>query len=280
MLTLVGALATLILAGCSLTPGSAHARIALAPAVTVDAPASLEGSLSGGTAVTLTGDHLSDIASVTVGGRVATIVSRSADHVVLMTPPSLDWTPNRTELLVATDAAGATLAEFGFTYRATTAVDNQLAYAFAHWNDYNLAAYGDFNVWGGDCMNFVSQTLVARGWTPTSDWFNDAQEDWAPAFVHVPSFDEWLASHPEYGAVKFSHTERAAAKVGDLVVFDWDADGSLDHVQVISAITGEGDSMRIAMVGHNLDTMYRDLDGALATQGGPNAMAWIWSIPA
>ena len=245
MLTIVGALATLTLAGCSLTPGSAHARVALAPAVTVDAPAVVEGSLSGGTGVTLTGAHLSDIASVTLGGRVALIVSRSADHIEFMTPPSLDWAPDRAEPLVVTDAAGATVAEFDFTYRAMTAVDRQLGYAFAHWNDYNLGDYGDFNLWGGDCMNFASQTLVARGWTPTTDWFNDAQEDWAPAFVHVPSFDEWLASHPEYGAVKFAHTDRAAA-----------------------------------MVGHNLDTMYRDLDGALATQGGPNAMAWIWSIPA
>lgn len=43
MLTVVGALATLTLAGFSLTPGSAHARVALAPAVTVEAPAMVEG---------------------------------------------------------------------------------------------------------------------------------------------------------------------------------------------------------------------------------------------
>jgi hypothetical protein len=33
------------------------------------------------------------------------------------------------------------------------------------------------------------------------------------------------------------------------------------------------------MVGHNRDTTYRDLDGALFEQGTHRAQAWIWSIP-
>lgn len=270
------ALAALCLTGCSMMP-VASARLALAPVVVGVAVSQLEGSLSGGTVVEVTGEHLAEVTEVTIDGRAAEIVDRSASTIQVMSPPSVDWHPGSVPLLVHVEEE--VIASFDFVYTATTAVDRQLAYAFAHWNDYNLAQYGDFNVWGGDCMNFVSQTLVARGWAPTADWFNDAQEDWAPAFVHVPSFDDWLTAHPEYGAVKLAHTDRSVAKVGDIVVFDWDADGSLDHAQVISDVHGTGDSIRIAMVGHNLDTTYRDLDAALATQGGPDAQAWIWSIP-
>ena len=271
------ALAALCLTGCSMVP-DASTRLAFAPVVVGVAVSQLEGSLSGGTVLKVTGEHLAEVTEVAIGGRAAEIVDRSASTIQVVSPPSVDWHPGRTApLLVLVEEE--VIASFDFVYNATTAVDRQLAYAFAHWNDYNLAQYGDFNVWGGDCMNFVSQTLVARGWTPTADWFNDAQEDWAPAFVHVPSFDDWLTAHPEYGAVKVAHTDRSAAKVGDIVVLDWDADGSLDHAQVISDIHGTGDSIRIAMVGHNLDTSYRDLDAALATQGGPDAQAWIWSIP-
>lgn len=273
------AAAVLLLAGCAQSTPSAAARLALSPQGSVTSTSPLTGSLSGGTVVDLTGHHLADVATVTIGGQPAPIVERSAAAIRLTTPASLHWQPGRVEPFVVRDGSGSIVASFDFVYESTTAVDRQLAYAFRHWNDYNLNQYGDFNVWGGDCMNFVSQTLVARGWTPTADWFNDAQEEWAPAFVHVPSFDDWLAAHPEYGAVKLAHTERSAAAIGDVVVFDWDADGSLDHAQIISDIHGSGDSIRIAMVGHNLDTSYRDLDAALATQGGPDAQAWIWSIP-
>ena len=129
-------------------------------------------------------------------------------------------------------------------------------------------------------MDFVSQTLVARGWAPTDEWYNDAQEDWAPAFVDVPSFDEWLSEHPEYGAVRLPMSARDQLKIGDIVMMDWDGDGSLDHAQIVSGILHIDGMTHILMVGHDIDTDYRDLDASLLTEGMPGATAYFWSLPA
>lgn len=236
------------------------------------------GSLSGGAELTLTGASLSAVSDVRFGTAEAQIVERSNGALTVRVPHADDWAAGEVAVIIEHD--GGSRQAGSWTYRVETPVDRQLEYAFRHWDDYNTVAFGDFNAWGGDCMNFVSQTLLARGWAFTEDWYNLAQEDWSDAFVHVPSFDAWLAAHPEYGAVRHTVDEgRELAKPGDVVVFDWDGDGSLDHAQVVSSIHGEGAETRIAMVGHNRDTTYRDLDGALFEQGTHRAQAWIWSIP-
>lgn len=50
----------------------------------------------------------------------------------------------------AKDSAEVTALDLSYTYAAVTPVDRQLEYPFAHWNNYNLGSFGDFNVWGGD----------------------------------------------------------------------------------------------------------------------------------
>ena len=236
------------------------------------------GSLAGGSELTITGTGLAAVTGVRFGTAEAEVVDLANGAITVRVPHADDWAAGSVAVIVEHDRGSQQAGSW--TYRVETAVDRQLEYAFRHWDDYNTAAFGDFNVWGGDCMNFVSQTLLARGWSFTEDWYNLAQEDWADAFVHVPSFDAWLAAHPEHGATRYTLDEgRDLAKPGDVVVFDWDGDGSLDHAQVVSSIYGEGAETRIAMVGHNRDTTYRDLDGALFEQGTHLAKAWILSIP-
>ena len=159
-----------------------------------------------------------------------------------------------------------------------SAVDRQMNYLFAHWNNYNTSRYGDFNAWGGDCQNFVSQSLVARGWTMTPEWYNDwPHNSWSAAWVHVPSFNSWMNRHP-YGAMPVQFNNRSAIKVGDLVVFDWENDGSLDHIQVVSRVTVVNGEIKIAMIGHNTDSDFRDLDTTINVTY-PNSVGWFWSIP-
>lgn len=236
------------------------------------------GSLAGGAELTLTGASLTGVTAVRFGSAEADLLDVSNGELTLRVPHADDWSAGTVPVIVEHDRGSQQAGSW--TYRVETAVDRQLEYAFRHWDDYNTTHFGDFNAWGGDCMNFVSQTLLARGWTFTEDWYNLAQQDWSDAFVHVPSFDAWLAAHPEYGATRHGLDDgRELAKPGDIVVFDWDGDGSLDHAQVVSSIHGEGSATRVAMVGHNRDTTYRDLDGALVEQGTARAQAWIWSIP-
>ncbi len=236
------------------------------------------GGLSGGETVGILGIGLGAVTAVSFGGQPADLLAVTNTEVTVVVPHTIGYEPGEVAISLET-SEGPVAGDLTWQYVVASAVDRQLEYAFRHWNDYNLTYFGDFNAWGGDCMNFVSQTLLARGWRVTEEWFNNAQEEWGDAFVHVPSFDAWLSQHPEYGAVRLGLNDRDQAKIGDVVVFDWDGDGSLDHAQVISQVTTVGDETRIAMVGHNMDTMYRDLDGALELQGGPHAQAWIWSIP-
>lgn len=278
--------AVLLLTGCAGQTASAVALPTASPSPQprVAGLSAVEGSLTGGETITITGSDLASVDRVTFGGEDAaavTVVDPGTVSVVV--PHSYTYTEGPVPVAVYSSAqlpAVRTDAPLEYTYRSLTGVDRQLQYAFAHWDDYNLAEYGDFTAWGGDCMNFVSQTLVARGWTPTADWFNDAQAEWAPAFVDVPSFDSWLAGHPEYGAVRLDGSQRAQLKIGDIVMFDWNNDGSLDHAQIVSGMRVIDGQLHIYLVGHDIDTHYRDLDQALATEGGPDAAVYFWSLPA
>lgn len=248
-----------------------------APTPIIEAMAPDSGALSGGDTATLTGVGLTAVTGVEFAGQQAEVVSVTNSELVVTVPAERLFRAGTAEVDVFAEEAELPV-DLDWTYVTTTPVDRQLEYAFQYWKDYNVAAYGDFNLWGGDCMNFVSQTLVARGWVPSPDWFNSAQQDWAPAFVHVPSFDEWLAGHPELGAVRLGEDDWERAKLGDVVVLDWDGNGSLDHAQVISRISSP-DPAGIEMVGHNVESTYRSIEQALDDQGKPAAQVWIWSIP-
>jgi len=275
------------LSGCA--PCAPSAQFAPAHAHALPAPIAMGinvavGSLAGGETVSVLGTGLEAVDRVTFGGQDSpSVVVVSPTRVDVIVPSSHTFVDGPVPVAIYASAGSAPIVEvrhLEYLYRSRSAVDRQLEYAFAHWNNYTLADYGDFTSWGGDCMNFVSQTLVARGWPVTSDWYNNAQEDWAAAFVDVPSFIDWLDAHPERGATKLTLAQRNQVKVGDLVMFDWNNDGSYDHAQVVSAVHVVDGVTRISMVGHDIDTDFRDVDDALATEGQSGATAFFWSLPA
>jgi hypothetical protein len=278
----VGGLAILLVVGV----GVARAEVVRSASVMEAAPevASMkvtEGSLVAGEKLTLTGIHLSSVTAITFDKVEAIDVEVIDDDTVIATvPPVPDYQPATVSVEVFAGRDEVQASEpLTYTYAPATAVDRQMEYLFAHWNNYNVAEWGDLNSIGGDCMNFVSQSLLARGWAMTDEWYSyDAGSDWGDAWGHVPSFDEWLRAHPEYGASTLSFDQRDQVKIGDLVVFDWDGDGSLDHIQVVSSITVVDGVTKIGMVGHNLDSDYRDLDTVI-TVDHPGATGYFWSIP-
>lgn len=247
----------------------------------VSAMTAPSGSLVAGEQVTITGQHLADVSAVKFAHVTATEFELVDDQTIVATVPTVsNYQPTTVKVQVYADGEPvAATGQLTYSYEPVTSVDAQMQYLFAHWNNYNTAEWGDLNSIGGDCANFVSQSLIARGWTMTDDWYNyGAGADWADAWGHVPSFDEWLRSHPEYGATQLSFDQRDQVKVGDLVVFDWNNNDSLDHIQVVSAVTVVDGVTKISMVGHNVDTDYRDLDQTI-TVDHPGAIGWFWSIP-
>lgn len=217
------------------------------------------------------------LASAALVGGVSIAVAPGPLHDELAAfASSVTHAPPKSSLVPTPEEISATGSS---AVAATPAVQAQLDYALAHWNSYNLDEFGDLNPVGGDCQNFVSQTLLARGWTMDDDWYSyDGGEDWSSPWGFVPAFDEYLRTHPERGATVASLDERASIRIGDLVMFDWDADGELDHVQVVSSIHTVDGEIKIGMAGHNNDTDYRDLDVTL-TQDHPAATAYFWRIP-
>jgi len=177
----------------------------------------------------------------------------------------------------STAVATTTLA-----YAAITDVDRQLEYAMAHWKDYNLAEYGTMNPIGGDCANYVSQTLVARGWQQRSDWYNrSAGAEHSATWTYCPSMDPWLTAHAaEFGLTRRSLDERDKVKVGDIVFYDWNDNASPDHTTIVSEVFTEPDgTIRIKSASHNQDGPYRDLDEMITVQH-PGGTAWFHTFDA
>ncbi|WP_426626077.1 amidase domain-containing protein [Leifsonia sp. McL0607] len=281
----VAAAAALLFTGCAGEPSPIiKAMAGAAPAAepknaTVSGIEPSSGSVSGGT-VTITGANLEKVASVQVGGQAAAITQATSDNVVVTVPAARSFAAGAVPVAV-TDSAGHAVATDGkpYTYQVVTPVDRQLAYAMEHWNNYNTAQYGDLNPVGGDCANFVSQTLIARGWQMNSDWYNrNAAAKWSPAWGYVPAMDDYFRGNAaKLGLTEYSFDQRDKIKIGDIVMFDWNNNDSLDHVQIVSGVQNVKGTITIQMAGHNEDTDYRDLDHTITVEH-PGATGHFWSL--
>lgn len=239
------------------------------------------GSLQGGETLTLSGTDLAGVTRVMFGEVEAPIVAAAPSLLTVTAPRAAEYQPVAAPVTVfAGDSAVPADAELVYTWAASTPVDRQLEYAFRHWHtdSYNLAEYGTFNPQGGDCMNFVSQTLIARGLPMTEGWKFAKGGGHTQTWTFVPSFDAYLASHPELGFTRLTLEQRDEVAVGDIVVLDWNANYNPDHIQIVSAVEKSDAGTKILMVGHNLDSNWRDLDEAI-TVDHPGGLAWFWKVP-
>ncbi|MFE1772757.1 amidase domain-containing protein [Streptomyces sp. NPDC059008] len=119
----------------------------------------------------------------------------------------------------------------GYRYNAMA------AYATKYWNSYN-PDYPDFSGAGsgGDCTNFVSQSLKAGGWqhvpgytTDFHKWFgnSDIQSD---SFVGVNEFSWFALSSKRVTSLANVYQ----MDVGDVLQLDFDRDGSKDHSMIVT----------------------------------------------
>jgi hypothetical protein len=120
----------------------------------------------------------------------------------------------------------------GKVLRAKSAtVIKQISYAQEHYKSPNKEAFGDLG--GTDCVNFVSQTLLSRGWKLNPDW--TYKPEFSRAWISSTGFREYLLTKPEL-ATELTWEERDMVQVGDVVQFDWDNSGDRDHTAIISGI--------------------------------------------
>jgi hypothetical protein len=153
----------------------------------------------------------------------------------------------------------------------------QIAYAKAHYKNPNKTKFGDLG--GTDCVNFTSQTLLARGWPMTSEWsfsIDSAGTHYSRPWISSTGFRDYLANHPEI-ATPLDWSQRDQVSVGDVVQFDWDASGDRDHTAVVSGIETLAGKRVILLTSHSPAAFDWPIGQAIAEHGKPTKV-YFWHL--
>lgn len=160
----------------------------------------------------------------------------------------------------------------------STAVSAQIAYAKAHYKNPNSTEFGDLG--GTDCVNFTSQTLLARGWAMTEEWKFDssAREPFTRPWISSTGFRDYLAQHPEL-ATSLSWSQRDKVEPGDIVQFDWDNSGDRDHTAVVSGVSKdiETGERQLLLTSHSPGAFDWPIRDVLA-ENSPSTKVYFWHI--
>ena len=287
-------------AGDTITPAAAPDDT---PTVTSDLSVAA-APFTGGTQITVTGEQLHEVASVTVGGAPAPIVAAEDGQVTFAVPAVADTAlgdvpvqftdaagePVDIETPTGAVTAGASPVQpleieltgikepyarttpvaiprtLSLTYTRDPGIDAQVAYVLTYWSGYNSAAYPVIR--GNDCANFVSQSLVARGWAMDGGWYFDgATGAKSPSWASSTALRDYLASRTDR-ATPLDDSQRNLVKVGDIAQFDWNNSGDRDHTAVVTRVEHTDAGTKVWVGGHTKDIDYWDVDTALATGGG------------
>ncbi len=155
------------------------------------------------------------------------------------------------------------------------AVLKQLKYAKDHYRNPNAKEFGDLG--GVDCVNFTSQTLLARGWKMTPMWgqaFRNGKMEYTRAWINSTGFKEFLTKHPEL-ATSVAYEDRSKIVVGDVVQFDWDNSGDRDHTAIISGIREDG---TLLVSSHSPSAFDWPLDEVILSSFSPNTKTYFWHL--
>ena len=136
----------------------------------------------------------------------------------------------------------------------------------------------DFLGWSG-CTWFVSQALWAGGLPETDVWSGDGGHgtlNRIPGTVAATAVDDFLpnltAMYPSTAVVqldgdRFRDNAVPEAEVGDVIAYDWEGDGDMDHVAIVTSIS-DGDYPNVAEWGTN---QFPSLTSSYTERG------WTWS---
>jgi len=149
------------------------------------------------------------------------------------------------------------------------AVVSQIEYAKSYYKNPNKESFGDLG--GTDCVNFVSQTLLARGWSLNKDW--TYKDGYSRAWISSTGFSDYLRTHPEL-ATELTWDERSKVQTGDVVQFDWDNSGDRDHTAIVSGFNDQGE---ILLSSHSPSAFDWSITEAIAEHGDPTRV-YFWRL--
>lgn len=142
-------------------------------------------------------------------------------------------------------------------YNRTQAVIYALFWAFER-NPF----YYDFSDLGGDCTNFVSQSIYAgsgvMNFTPTFGWYFISPDDRSPSWTGVEFLYNFLTTNIGPGPFG-EETELEAAQPGDVIQLSFDGE-NFTHTMIVTGIRPlyRGDR-RILVSAHSYDARNRPL---------------------
>jgi hypothetical protein len=111
------------------------------------------------------------------------------------------------------------------------------SWALAHVND--APRYPE-----DDCTWFVSQALWAGGLAKSVDWSDTRYGLPYPTWdaVNADYFKNYIASQSGLGTIQQLSTSQKnvpQAQLGDIIAYDWNHDGKVDHVVIVTSISGQ-----------------------------------------
>ncbi|MFI5792216.1 amidase domain-containing protein [Streptomyces sp. NPDC051677] len=173
--------------------------------------------------------QLTGITDTDQGGLAVNTLSKPTS--VKVATAADDTMPNAKRAEITRNPAAVPKTGTAYDYKAMA------TYAEKYWNVYNKD-YPDFNnhTAGGDCTNFVSQSLKAGGWKHVPGYVYDYTKWFGNADIQSDSFvgvNEW-----SWFAQNSKRTTALAnvyqLEVGDVLQMDFDRDGSKDHTMIVT----------------------------------------------
>ncbi|MEU9267649.1 amidase domain-containing protein [Streptomyces sp. NPDC048251] len=177
--------------------------------------------------------QLTDIRDTDQGGLAVNALTKPVSVKTATTAD--DTMPNAARAATTRNPAAVPKTGTAYDYKAMA------TYAEKYWNVYNKD-YPDYNGHGagGDCTNFVSQSLKAGGWKHVPGYVYDYTRWFGNADIQSDSFvgvNEW-----SWFAQNSKRTTALAnvyqLEVGDVLQMDFDRDGSKDHTMIVTAKSG------------------------------------------
>ncbi|MFT4214753.1 MAG: amidase domain-containing protein [Microbacterium sp.] len=157
-------------------------------------------------------------------------------------------------------------------------VTAQLDYLHEYVFTYNSDEWGDYNDYGGDCTNFVSQGLIARGWEVDDTWYSagamwTATKPWIATAAMASYFDSLGLSYT-------TEDDLDRVRVGDIGLFSWgETAAGMDHTMTVSKVEYvPGEDPKVYFISHNDDAEYRELIETLYEEHEDSTVR-IYEIP-
>lgn len=156
-------------------------------------------------------------------------------------------------------------------------VNAQISYAKTHYKNPNKSEFGDLG--GTDCVNFVSQTLLQRGWKMDSSWafsLDSSGTNYSRPWISSTGLRDYLAEQPQL-ATQLTWSQRDLVKPGDIVQFDWDASGDRDHTAIVSGIESVDGKRIVLLASHSPAAFDWPIEDAVAEHGSQTKV-YFWSL--